>query len=216
MKPRVFRSTPSFVLGWVWMAFAAAFLVDTAVRGRDVASAIAAGSLLLGAGVAYVIGLRPRVVADEEGVRLHNPLRDVWLSWSEVDKIETTDVIEIYSGDRKFRAYALQTSPRARVRADIKSRRAGKDSRVPEHVAEYIKGKLPIDFAADQLNELATQSRRQASSQVAGNGTDHASGQTTEQTAAASPSVAPSWFAVGALVVPVIFLAAAILIAILY
>lgn len=219
MKPLVFRSMPPYVLGWVWMAFAAANLVDIAIRGRDAASAIAAGSLLLGAGVAYVIALRPRVVADEDGVRLHNPLRDVRLSWSAVDKIEKTDAIVIHSGDRKFRAYALQTSPRARVRADIKSRRAGRDSRMPEHVAEYVKGKLPIDFAFDQLNELATQSRRRASShassQVADEGTDHAVGQATEKTAAAHPSVSPSWLATGALVVPVVFLAVAILVAIL-
>src|SRR3954468_2442387 len=91
MKPLVFRSTPSFVFAWLWMVFAAANLVDLAVRGRGVASVIAAGSLLLGAGVAYVIGLRPRVVADETSVRLHNPLRDVRLPWSVVDKVETTD-----------------------------------------------------------------------------------------------------------------------------
>src|SRR5262245_42777483 len=105
MKPRVFRSTPSYVFAWVWMAFAAANLVDLAVRGRDVASVIAAGSLLLGAGVAYIIGLRPRVVADDDGVRLHNPLQDVRLPWSAVEKVGKTDAIEIHSGDRKFRAY---------------------------------------------------------------------------------------------------------------
>jgi hypothetical protein len=194
MKPRVFRSTPSYVFAWVWMAFAAANLVDLAVRGRDVASVIAAGSLLLGAGVAYVIGLRPRVVADDEGVRLHNPMKDVRLPWSAVEKVEKTDAIEIHSGDRRFRAYALQASPRARARAKAKTRRAGGPA-LPDHVAEYVKGKLPIDFAVDQLNELATQRR--------------------DDEAAGPSSVALSWLAVGALAVPALILAVSIPIAVL-
>lgn len=195
MKPLVFRSTPVFVFAWVWMAFAAANLVDLAVRGRDVTAVIAGGSLLLGSGVAYVIGLRPRVVADDDGVRLHNPLRDVRLPWSAVDKIDKTDSIEISSGDRTFRAYALQASPRARARAELKSR--AKDSRLPDHVAEYVKGKLPLDFAVDQLNELATQNRRDS------------------DTSPESPPDSLSWFAVDSLALPILILVVAIPIAIL-
>ena len=191
MKPLVFRSTPSFVFAWIWMAFAAANLVDIALRGRDVTSVIAAGSLLLGAGVAYVIGLRPRVVADQDGVRLHNPLRDVRLAWSAVDKVEKTNAIEIHSGDSTFRAYALQTSPRARVRAEAKPRR----DNVPDHVADYVKGRLPIDFAVEQLTELATQGRRDSA-----------------ESAVAPPSVSPSWFAITALAAPTALLLAAILV----
>lgn len=194
MKPLVFRSTPAFVFAWLWMAFAAANLVDLAVRGRDVSAVIAGGSLLLGAGVAYVIGLRPRVVADDDGVRLHNPLRDIRLPWSAVDKIEKTDSIEISSGDRTFRAYALQASPRARARAELKSR--AKDSRLPDHVAEYVKGKLPLDFAVDQLNELSTQNRRDAEK-------NHE-----------SPPDSLSWLAIASLAVPILILVISIPIAI--
>ncbi|HEU5156366.1 MAG TPA: PH domain-containing protein [Streptosporangiaceae bacterium] len=192
MKRQVFRSTPSFVFAWLWMAFAAANLVDLAVRGRDVTSVIAAGSLLLGAGVAYVIGLRPRVVADDAGLWLHNPLRDVRLPWSAVDKVETTDAIEVRSGDRTFRAYALQVSPRARARAKSRPRR---DAMLPDHVAEHVKGRLPIDFAVEQLNDLATRNRGEEP--------------------AAPPSVSLSWFAIATLAVPAAVLAAAIPMAIL-
>jgi hypothetical protein len=192
MKPLVFRSTPSFVFAWVWMVFAAANLVDLAVRGRDVTAVIAASTLLLGAGLAYVIGLRPRVVADETSVRLRNPLRDVRLPWSVVDKVETTDAIEISSGDRTFRAYALQISPRARARAQARPRRG---SGLPDSVAEHVRGRLPIDFAAEQLNELATQNRRDDPN--------------------ATPVVSLSWFAVGTLALPAAVLAVSILIAVL-
>jgi hypothetical protein len=197
VKPKVFRSTPGYVFGWVWMAFAAANLVDIAWRGRDVAAGIAAASLLLGAGVAYVIGMRPRIVADEEFVRLHNPLQDIRLPWRTVDKIETRDAIEIRSGDRTFRAYALQTSPRARVRAEARSRRRDRDPNVPDHVAEYVKGKLPIDFAADQLNELAERTRRDAAA----------------ETGAAAPAVSLAWTSVTALAAPAAALIVLIVIA---
>jgi hypothetical protein len=200
MKPRVFRSTPAFVLGWVWMVFAAANLVDVAIWGRAMDSAIAAGALLFGCGIAYMIGLRPRVVADEESVRLHNPLRDVRVPWSAVDKIETTDAIVIHCDNRPYRAYAPQTSPRARARAEARARR-GK-STVPDHVAEYVKGRLPVDFAADQLNELA-QTHRDRRADGAG------------AASAASPSVSLCWPAITAVVIPGILLTAAVLAAVL-
>jgi hypothetical protein len=191
MKPRVFRSMPLFVLGWAWIVLAAALLVDVAARGRDADSAIAAGALLLGSGIAYVICLRPRVVADDEGVRLHNPLRDVRVPWSAVDKIEATDAIVLHSGDRAYRAWALQSSPRARLRAEARARRA--KGTVPDHAAEYAEGRMPADFAADQLNELARAH-------------SHNGGGTA--------SVAVSWLAIAAVAVPAAILAVSILIAV--
>jgi hypothetical protein len=190
MKPRVFRSMPFYVLGWVWIVLAAALLIDVAARGRDADSAIAAGALLLGSGIAYVIGLRPRVVADDEGVRLHNPLRDVRVPWSAIDKIEATDAIVLHSGDSAYRAWALQSSPRARLRAEARTRRT--KSTVPDHVAEYVQGRLPVDFAAEQLNELAR---------------EHRGG------APAATSVAVCWAAIAAIAVPAAILAVSILIA---
>jgi hypothetical protein len=195
MKPRVFRSTPSFVLAWVWMAFAAANMVDLAVRGRDIASVVAAAALLFGAGVAYVIGLRPRVVAAADGIRLHNPLQDVRVPWPAVDKIDTTDAIQIHSGDRKFRVWAMQASPRQRARAEARARR-DRDPSVPDHVADYVKDRLPADFAAEQLNEMAAEHRDSAPP-------------------GAVLTVALSRTAVAALALPAAFLAASIVAAVL-
>ena len=75
------RSTPARVGAWAWMAFAALNLIDIALRGRDAASAVMAALLLLGCGIAYVLGLRPAVVADEGGFTVRNPLRDVRVPW---------------------------------------------------------------------------------------------------------------------------------------
>lgn len=156
-KPQVFRSPMGMVLGWTWTALAVFFLVDIAWRGRDLASFVAASVLLLVIGTAYAIGMRPRIVATEDGVRLRNPLRDVWVPWSAVEKVDVTDAVRVHSAGRPYRAWVLQTSPRARARA-MQRNRPGRD-RVPDAVAEQLRGRTPADHAAEQLTEMADSRR---------------------------------------------------------
>lgn len=154
---RVFRQGAARFFAWVWLVFAAANFVDLIWHGRDVASLVAAAALLVGCGIAYAIGLRPRIVADEEGVHLHNLLRDVHLPWRAVERIEGGDAVYVHAQGRRFRAFVLQTSPRNRARAEIKARRD--ERKLPDPVAEYVRGRTPTDFAVEQLRELADGSR---------------------------------------------------------
>jgi hypothetical protein len=156
----VFRSTAARVGGWVWLVFAAANLVDVAIRGRDFAAVIAAVVLLLGCGVAYVIGLRPRVEADETGLRVHNPLRDVVVPWPALLEITAPDSLLIaYTGPdgerHQTRSWVLQTSPRARAKAERRAARTPEDK-----IGRYVEDRTPADFAAEQLTELAETHRR--------------------------------------------------------
>jgi PH (Pleckstrin Homology) domain-containing protein len=195
VQPKVFRSTPGRWFAWVWLAFSAANLVDVAVRGHDLAGMIAAAVLLLGSGIAYVLGLRPRIVADDSGIKLHNPLRDVRLPWRSVRRVDATEAVRVHyaaEGDeeRRARAWVLQTSPRARARAERRSRtRSGP----PDVVAEHAKDRTPADYVAEQLTELLTAHRR-----------DDAPG---------VPSVTWSKPAVAALAVPAALLAVLVLVA---
>jgi hypothetical protein len=162
MQPKVFRSTGARVAAWAWLVFAAANLADVAVRGRDLAALIAAAVLLLGSGLAYVLGLRPRVVADENGVQVHNPLRDVRIPWPALHDVEVTDTLLLHctgDGDRRLRvkAAAMHTSPRARARAERRTRR-----QVPDALAAQAAGRTPADFVAEQLTELAAERRKAA------------------------------------------------------
>jgi PH (Pleckstrin Homology) domain-containing protein len=171
VQPKVFRSTSARVVAWVWLVFAAANLVDIAVRGHDLAGMIAAAVLLLGSGVAYVLGLRPRIVADESGVRLHNPLRDVRVPWPAVREIDATESVRVSyvaedGEERRVGAWAMQTSPRARARAQRRSRRRTPEGGgVPTAVAEYARNRTPADYVADQLTELAAEHRSEAPSE---------------------------------------------------
>jgi Bacterial PH domain len=161
-----FRSTAAYVCGWAFMVFAALNLLDLGLRGRDVVSVVATAALLFGCGLAYVIGLRPRILGSDDGVLLVNPLRDVRLPWSSVEKIESTDALTVaYTADdgtrRTARSWVFQSSPRARARAE---QRAGSSS--------LTRGRTPAGFAAEQLTELLTAARPASAS--AGTGASQA------------------------------------------
>ncbi|RAY15625.1 PH domain-containing protein [Actinomadura craniellae] len=148
----VLRSTGARVAAWVWLVFAALNLLDVALRGRDAAAAVAAAALLLGCGIAYVLGLRPRIEAGEHGLRLRNPLRDIDAPWPAVRKIEATHAVVLhYTGadgaERTARAWVLQTSPRAAARQKRHTRDAA------------LKDRTPTTYAVEQLNEVAARHR---------------------------------------------------------
>jgi hypothetical protein len=155
------RSAPARVGAWAWMAFAALNLIDIAVRGRDMDSVVVAALLLLGCGIAYVLGLRPAVVADEDGFTVRNPLRDVRVPWRAAKEIEAADALTIRfeaadGGERKIKAWVLTSSPRAQARAE---RRAARDRKLPEGHVQRLKGRTPVTYAAQQLNEIAERHR---------------------------------------------------------
>ncbi|GLZ12152.1 hypothetical protein Acsp04_23870 [Actinomadura sp. NBRC 104425] len=199
--PQRFRSTPAQVGAWLWMAFAALNLADIALRGRDLASAATAAVLLLGCGIAYVVGLRPVIVADERGVTVRNPLRDTRMPWPAIKKIEAATAVTItYTGDggaeRTVRAWALQTSPRAQAKAERAARRVqsgGGAGKLPDAA-----GRTPTMFVAQQLNELRTRHRGTQSGP-----------QTGER--AAGEAVGWAWPAVASVAVPAAAFAALIL-----
>lgn len=160
--PTVFRSTFARVSAWVWIVFVALNLIDIAVRGRDLSALAAVAVLAFGTGVAYVLGLRPRIVAEEAGLRLHNPLRDLRVPWTSVHAIEAREAIVIRYDDsggteRTARSWVFQTSPRARVES-----RSPRDRTVPKSIAEQVKGRTPAGYAAERLNEFAVAARRPA------------------------------------------------------
>src|SRR5690606_32246676 len=71
------KARVGFVLGWVWMAFAALNVVDILRHPWDRSSAYAGSLLLFVSGIVWVLWLWPRLRADSEGVVIRNPLREV-------------------------------------------------------------------------------------------------------------------------------------------
>jgi len=132
--PQTFRSTTAIMVWWVWLLFFAANMVDLAVQGHDHASAVAAAILVLGTGVAYVCAQRPRVVADDAGVTIRNPLRDYRIGWSGVTEVDLADLLRVHcawdsqqDGKRHTKiisAWAVHYSRRRKLVAENRARRA--------------------------------------------------------------------------------------------
>ncbi|ROO90118.1 PH (Pleckstrin Homology) domain-containing protein [Actinocorallia herbida] len=138
---KVFRSRTGWVLGWVWLVFAAVNFVDLALRGRDKASLIVTAVLLLTCGLAYVMGLRPAVRGDETGVSIENPFKTTRLPWSTVRKIGTGRALSFDHAGGHIDSWAVQVSARKAATAARAS---------PEDLAS----RTPVTFAAEQLEEL--------------------------------------------------------------
>ncbi|MFC5747061.1 PH domain-containing protein [Actinomadura rugatobispora] len=158
------RSTAARVGAWAWTAFAVLNLIDIAWRGRDMASAVMAGVLLLGCGIAYVMGLRPAVVADEGGVTVRNPLREARVPWAALRELTGAHALVFTFADpgapdgvRAVKAWVLQTSPRAQAKAEARAARQSRGA--PEGAAAKLKGRTPTTYAAQQLNEIADRHR---------------------------------------------------------
>ena len=93
----VFRLTAPLVLWWVWVAFAAANVIDLAVQGSSAHSGLVIGAiLLLITGFAYTLALRPRVVADQAGITVANPFRDHHVPWAVVQGVDTGDWVRVH------------------------------------------------------------------------------------------------------------------------
>ena len=136
-RPDMYRSALATLTWWVWVAFAAANLIDIAVQGRDRLSVTAAAALLLVTAVAYAAALRPRVIADPSGIVVRNPLRDHRLPWPSVQRVDLGTMLRVRCSwqeapgtpgkgrgrrdaprpetaerTRVFHAWAIQSSPR--------------------------------------------------------------------------------------------------------
>jgi len=130
-EPQTFRSPTAVVVWWVWLLFAAANLVDLAVQGRDHASLVAAAILLLATGVAYVVAQRPRLVADDAGITIRNPLLNHHIGWAGVTRIDLADLLRVHCAssqpgqrDEVISAWAVHYSRRHKFVAENRMRRA--------------------------------------------------------------------------------------------
>ena len=141
-KPQIFRSPTAVVVWVVWLLFAVGNWIDLAVQGRDHLSVVAAAVLLLATGAAYVTAQRPRIIADDAGVTVRNPLRDHRIGWAGVAEIDLVDLLRVHCAwggppgaapaDREHHkvisAWAIHYSRRRQFAAEAKARRGARRS----------------------------------------------------------------------------------------
>ena len=131
---QTYRSATAPVVWVVWLLFAVGNWIDLAVQGRDHTSAIAAAILLLVTGIAYDTAQRPRIIADDAGVTVRNPLRDHQIAWASVTKVDLTDLLRVHcapAGERPriINSWAIHYSRRRQLAADARARRSARGRR---------------------------------------------------------------------------------------
>jgi hypothetical protein len=173
----VFRSPGSLILWWAWIVVAIATVVDVAVQGSGHSAAAAAVLVAAVTGVMYGCALRPRVVADAEGITVENPLRDYRVRWGAVTQVDAVHALRVHcaaapgaSKGRILHSWALQSSPRsaraAQLRASRRGQRASRGGRqrpggYGRHPAQAQEAPRPTyaESAAQKLDERARRER---------------------------------------------------------
>lgn len=179
---------PPIVFWWVWVAFAVANVVDFAVQGASARLAVVVTAILLTVtGLAYVLALRPKVVADGAGITVVNPFRDHHVPWTAVQTVDTGDWVRIHyapagggpssAAGKVIYCWALYVSARSKrksARVRTRPRRGGllrpqlpagigepgydENSRLPEE-AKYLASLPPTKAIALQLDTRAAKER---------------------------------------------------------
>ena len=170
-----YRLAPPVVLWWVWLAFVAANVADWAVQGTSAGLALTAGAVMLAVtGAVYALALRPRVVADADGIAVLNPFRDHRVPWTAVRDVRTAEwVLVRTAGDKTICCWALYVSARSRRAANAPPRKSlamsklrgvatepgtGISARLPEH-AQYLASLPPARAIAARLDSRAEKAR---------------------------------------------------------
>ncbi len=131
---QVYRSPVAGVIWWVWLLFAVGNLIDLAVQGRDHLAVVAAVVLVFVTGIVYVTAKRPRVVADDDGLTIVNPVTEHRVGWAAVAGADPTDLLRVRcewpSGDRTRRralyAWSVHSSRRRQVAAEMRAQRGAR------------------------------------------------------------------------------------------
>ena len=122
---RMYRLVTPQVVWWTWVGLAAFSVGDLIIQGHDFLSAKFALGLLTATGLVFACTLWPRVIADEGGITVQNPLRRFRIPWGAVRGIFLADSVEIQCArgpqkkDKTVYTWALSSARRGRARARL-------------------------------------------------------------------------------------------------
>lgn len=117
-KDRVYRSPAGLVGGVLLLGLFGWLGGDAVVSGEGRTPWLALASLLVGVPVVVAFSVRPAVFANDDRLRVRNPLRVIELPWASVVSLRSgysNEVID--SGGVKYQLWAIPVSLRARKKA---------------------------------------------------------------------------------------------------
>lgn len=164
----VFRRGTPFVLWWIWIVFVIFNLAQVIIPDHDYFSLEIGAGLLALTGVAYATALRPRVIASDDGIVVHNPLRDHLIRWGAVTGVYLGDSVELACArpsprkDKTIHCWALYSNRRSRIKQDqlgVRSwLRSTGSSRAPAEV-QQLANQDSAQLMAAELGRRATSAR---------------------------------------------------------
>ncbi|MEU6545419.1 PH domain-containing protein [Streptomyces sp. NPDC046859] len=118
VKDRVYRSPMGILGGALLLAIALWLGIDALVIGTGRTPWLALAALILAVPLVSAFTLRPAVYANEERLRIRNPLRVVVLPWGQVASLRSRYSNEVVTASgAKFALWAVPVSLRARKKA---------------------------------------------------------------------------------------------------
>jgi hypothetical protein len=165
----VFRRGAPLAIWWIWLVFAVANLADLAVQARTHFAAVVAAILVTVTGVAYACALRPRVVADDDGITVVNPVREYRVPWGAVQRVDVGEWVRVHAArgpgadtTTTIDSWALFAPARVKRNSARKARNLARGSaeaaRLPEEAVNLMS--LPAVVAiATQLDRRARRER---------------------------------------------------------
>ena len=164
----MYRLTAPVIVWWAWVAFAVLNLVDIAIQGSPRFAIIVAATIVTITGVVYACALRPRVVADDAGLRVLNPARDHRVPWGSVLAVNAGDWVQVHcapgpgaASGKTIDSWALFTPPRARLKAQRRAQDPAAQSKtrwMPDE-AKRLASVAPGQAIALKLDERAARER---------------------------------------------------------
>ncbi|GAA4068917.1 PH domain-containing protein [Streptomyces shaanxiensis] len=121
-RDRIYRSPMGIVGGVLLLAVVLWLGIDALVRGEGRTQWLALAALILIVPLVSAYTVRPAVYANEERLRIRNPLRIIVLPWGQIASLRSGYTNEaIAKSGTKFQLWAIPVSLRARKKAARRS-----------------------------------------------------------------------------------------------
>jgi hypothetical protein len=168
----IFRRGTPFVIWWIWVAFAIYNLAQIAIPDHDYFSLELAAGLLALTGVIYACTVRPRVLADDEGILVLNPFRDHRIRWGALAGVYLGDSVEFGCArpaplkEKTVYCWALYSGRRSRMKAQMRadrerSRAYGSGAiRRAQAEAQELARKDMVQLMAAEIGRRSTEARQ--------------------------------------------------------
>jgi len=180
---RIYRLVSPLIIWWTWVGVVALGLGDLAIQGHNWISLKFGLGLLATTGAVYACTLWPRVIADDDGITVLNPIRQFRVPWGAVNGIFLADSVEVVcarlapKSDKTVYSWALSSPRRARARAQLRGRHWDRGSRnrpstydrLPEAAKSVVK-LTPAEIMARELGQLSEQARSRSTGTTATEG----------------------------------------------